>query len=427
MGGNALQETYTRRYEKAEYFAFAEHVTNILKAALPNVRIAVIEAFGDKDSFGDLDLLIEDLGDSGTDTREKMKGIYEDLGITELVRSKEFSETWAPEIETWSVGGFDGELQVDLIYVPTKYFESAERYYAYNDLGNMVGRVADSMGLKHGHRGLSYVLYDPTNDARVIKEISITTDYHQALAFLGYDVERFKQGFQTLQEILEFVLSTKYLLPRYFMLENRGYRNRVRDAKRPNYRAILALIAEKGLVDHDDVPSKDDQLDRAAKLFPAFGAELAQEVSDFAEYKLTRSADREAVKSRFSAEVVSGITGINGTDLGIMMSVLREEALSKGSSLSDYVKDLSTEAIVAWTSYVHKEKYLKSDTIRVNLKFNSAIVGSITGFGSRRLSKYIKELRIAQPRAGGFDKWILETPQEEINAWIKQVTENPYG
>jgi len=427
MGGNALQETYTRRYEKDEYFAFSEHVIATLKAALPNVRINAIEAYAAKETFGDLDLLIEDLGASATETRDKMKTIYEDLGITELVRSKPMSGTWAPEVEVWSVGGFGGELQVDLIFMPTRFYESAQNYYSYNDQGNMLGRIACSMGLKLGHRGLSYVLYDPANDALVVKELTITTDYLLALTFLGYDVTRFKQGFDTLSDVLEFVLSTEYMSPSYFQLENRGYRNRVRDAKRPNYRAILELIALKELAVRDDLPTQAEQLERAGKAFPDFGAELAQEMADFADYKLTRSADREAVMSRFSAKIVGAITGVNGTDLGILMSVLREEALVQGNSLSDHVKGMSANEIESWTAYVYQEKYLKSETIQVNLKFNSAIVGQITGFGGRRLSTYMKELRISQPRAGGFDNWILKAPQDEINAWIKQITENPYG
>ena len=60
MGGNALKNTETRRYERDEYFALVETVLARLRS-LPSFRerrMAAIPAYGTKESFGDMDVLV---------------------------------------------------------------------------------------------------------------------------------------------------------------------------------------------------------------------------------------------------------------------------------------------------------------------------------------------------------------------------------
>jgi hypothetical protein len=64
MGGNALKNCTTRRYEADEYFALATEVREMLRDGFIHAdgntrRVEVVKAYHSKDSFGDLDVIFE--------------------------------------------------------------------------------------------------------------------------------------------------------------------------------------------------------------------------------------------------------------------------------------------------------------------------------------------------------------------------------
>jgi len=59
MGGNALKKTFTRRYMAGEYFFLENEVVGNLVSAYPELRVSTIPAYADKESFGDMDVMIE--------------------------------------------------------------------------------------------------------------------------------------------------------------------------------------------------------------------------------------------------------------------------------------------------------------------------------------------------------------------------------
>lgn len=420
MGGKALEKTLTRRYQAEEYEVFKTKVINRLREALPNVRIQAVEAYASKSSYGDLDLLIEDVGDDGT--RQRMKDIYQDVGITELIRSKPLSDdsNWAPEVEVWSCGGFGGELQVDLIFMPTRYYDMSAKYYAFNDLGNLMGRTAASFGLRFGHRGLTYTLLDPDNTAELVAKFTLTKDHAEAIAFLGYDPVRYSQGFETLNDMLEYVLSTKHLNPEYFRLENRNYASRIRDKKRPNYRALLALMESKGLEDSreykDRLTYKEEQLKRAEEAFPQFAKQRAQVLADFREKKLVRKAERARVLARFTPAKVSQLTGVSGRNVGTLMSVLNEVAALKGFALNEYVETLEDTELNDWLLSVYQEVFLDSPAIQANKKFCSRVVSYRLGIKGSALYALMANFFAAHDTYKSYYDWVLETPIEDLLA-----------
>ena len=77
-------------------------------------------------------------------------------------------------------------------------------------------------------------------------EVLLTCNFFTALDFLGFNVERYKQGFRTLDEIFEFVYQSKYFKESYFSLDNRPADMRARDKKRANYGLALDYFAGKG-------------------------------------------------------------------------------------------------------------------------------------------------------------------------------------
>lgn len=310
MGGRALKNTATRRYRADEYEVLTGEVCLALRHCLPDLRIAPVVSYASKPDHGDLDVVVEN-----TDAKRRLESALEGMGVVEVVRNG----------PVWSVGW--GDFQVDLLFQPPEDFSFAERYFAYNDLGNLIGRTAHRLGLKFGHNGLRYVLRDGSYK---VAELVLTRDFAEALCFLGFEARRHAEGFATLEDVFRYAASSPYFEPEAFLMENRPHRARIRDAKRPTYTKFLAhLKAEQvgpgakaglGYLSH---------LERARKRFPAFAAELAGAEAEHAR--------RKSAKAVFNGVIVAGLTGLEGKSLGAFMRELQRDTETHGGDLYGWV------------------------------------------------------------------------------------------
>lgn len=321
MGGRALSNTETRRYSAAEYHAFAEKAVAALREILPDLRIEAVKAYRNKPDFGDLDIVVE-----RSNAKERLEPHLEALGVTEVFRNG----------PVWSLGW--GDFQVDLIFQSSEEFEFATCYFAYNDLGNLMGRTAHSMGFKLGHNGLRYVFREGNHK---IAELVLTYDFDKALRFLGYTPVEYARGFDTLEEIFAFAASTMYYDPEPFLLENRSHRARVRDAKRPTYTAFLAYAQqhanEAGFLGS---LTQEDHLRRARQLFPDFAMALHLQERQHARNK--------RVKALFNGQMVSEATGLEGKMLGAFIQQLRKDDATHGGDLNDWILSTDEAARKQW-------------------------------------------------------------------------------
>ena len=297
MGGNALKQTTTRRYEADEYHRLADLVIAALRKAAPGVRFEVVRAVGDKTSFGDMDVLTDLAAD-----RSMKELVAQTFGDREMVQNG--------TVLSFPVA----ELQVDLLRHPGDEFDTARIYFAWNDAGNLQGRIAHRMGFKYGFKGLHYCLRDGTH---LVEEIEVSRDMREVFAFLGFDqagsdFARFDQGFESLAAMFDFVASSRYFDPSAFPLEHRSHKARTRDRKRPTYMAFLRYVAER--FGPQGEPTRDDAraLERALVAFPVFAARLSA-----AQERLKR---QRAVKARFNGALVASLTGLSGQALGRFMA-----------------------------------------------------------------------------------------------------------
>lgn len=316
MGGNALKKVITRRYEREEYFTLEQEVLAKVKSILPNCGVEAIQAYHDKPSFGDMDIVIEKLD-----------------GVKEIIR--ENLDNWGVEElfingDAWSINY--GDFQVDLIFMKSKYFRSTLDYFSYNDIGNLLGRVSRKVGFKLGHRGLNYVLLSKTS---MLKDINVTNDYMEALDFIGYSSERFKKGFNALEEMFDYVIDNPNFTPEIFALENRNHDARVRDAKRKNYRAFLNYIENKEYPKELEV-DKDYELKRAFSKFPDFKNKYD---SVFESLRI-----KSLVKEKFNGEILRSATGYVGTDLGLFYAYINKK-LSKYDDIDSFFLEKTAESI----------------------------------------------------------------------------------
>src|SRR5579859_5325409 len=164
MGGNALKLA-TVRLEKKYYEYVAQGTSDVLKQTFPKARVAVIPSYENKESFGDLDILISgvpmdklrEFAQVALQTPEMHQNgnvLSFGLDITALLMKKAL-------------------FQVDFISMSEEDFEFALNYFAFNDLGNLIGQTAHGIGLKFGHDGLWYKYIVET---QLVKEICITKD-----------------------------------------------------------------------------------------------------------------------------------------------------------------------------------------------------------------------------------------------------------
>lgn len=306
MGGNALKNTTTRRYAAAEYHALCLNVVRKLREAFDDDKyhISVIKSYADKETFGDMDVLIAPVAGQpviGADVYEE--AVRTMFGPHELVRNS--------HVTSFDVLG----LQVDLIVCKPDEYETCVNYFAYNDLGNLLGRLANAIGLKLGHAGLSYVWRVGTH---VFDEKVLTTDWALILEVLGLDAARYNAGFQTRTDIFDFVSSSKLFSPEIYLLKNRNNRDRARDRKRETYQQFL-IYCENKFPDYA-VPmwmtmTSAEHLPALFELIPGFAATYARVQSNY--------NDALRAREHFNGALVSEWTGLRERELGTFMRWLR--------------------------------------------------------------------------------------------------------
>lgn len=305
MGGSALS-IETRRIESApEFRQICNEVMEKLEFEV-GVCGAVVPYYSTKSSFGDMDVLV--------------------------IKDESFPANWTDKVvaafspkstfKNGSCFSFDyKDFQVDLILAPQEECQYSYNYFAFNDLGNFVGRTAHRLGFKHGHDGFWYTIRDRDNPDYVVGEILVSRDYKEVMQFLGFPAMR--GYFKTPEEIFEFAASSVYFDPRQFLLVNRSYAARVRDKKRKMYSGMLEWIKGRWPdLKEDEVPEpidKQEHLLRAFKQFEGF-----QQAYDSA---VEAHEQKKRLQEKFNGKFVSYCFHVppQGKELGIIMKQLREK------------------------------------------------------------------------------------------------------
>lgn len=312
MGGNALSAPSVR-LQADRYATVSQSIMMTLAQNLIGRRAAEIKAYANKPDFGDMDILIE--GGEGYDPNL----IATLLGANEVVRNGDCTSI--------GVQVDEGILQVDLIKTPAESFDFAYCYFAMNDLGNLIGRVAHKTGFKLGHDGLLYTLKNPdeADSTHVIAELVLTRNWDEAIEFLGYCPKKYRDGlqwnFKEVTDIYEYVVGSKYFSKDIFRLENRNAKARVRDNKRKTYTGFLEWMESPLIVDASIYNQKSkeelrkDCLNDAFARFPGF----AQSYDD----KLVEFGISKIVQSKFNGMLVAKISGFEGQKLGNLIKSMK--------------------------------------------------------------------------------------------------------
>ena len=295
MGGSALfaQGKITKRLDKKEFLQIQDEV--MLKLAGHFSHLATIPFYREKETFGDLDILI---------AKPKMDRDE----FTKILQTQFKSEY---QYFNQDVISFDyKDFQVDLIFVPESDFETALNYYSWNDINNLVGQVAKIFNLKHSHKGLVYIYRGDTDSGYFKREITVSKNLKDIYTFLGYDYSIYEDGFDTLNEMFDFVVSTPYIDTHNFEYSQLNAINRVRNRKRKNYVLFLEYLVDNNIKKSFHF-SKDEIEKRIDDFFPE--ANFSKQIARYNnEYKTTLD-----ISQKFNGELVMRlISGLHGRELG---------------------------------------------------------------------------------------------------------------
>jgi hypothetical protein len=337
MGGNALKTVAVHRLSAPEYAALSSRVLGVLQREWPAARPHLVRSFRNKADFGDMDVLVDRSGLPANLASE----------LRRLFASREVVHN-GPVYST-EVDGF----QLDLVTVDSSHYAASVDYFAWNDAGNLMGRVARRLGFKYGHAGLSYQLRDGDY---LVADVEVSSDMPQVFAFLGYDTPgadhaAYQSGFDALEDMFLFVSRSRYFDPSAYALESRNHTARARDRKRVSYRRFLEWLEH-----HSPSPGPDAcapaslHLARAERAFPAFAVALSN-----ARAGLASSRER---RRRFNGELVQSWTGLEGRALGALMARCRMDF------------DGGPSAFDAWVLSV-EDAVLRSHVLSVQSRFTA--------------------------------------------------------
>ena len=316
MGGNATKEFNTRRILKSEY--------NEICKVLENPKYHIIKSYTNKESHGDIDVL-------GTITFDEFENIIKDkfniLGIIKNHNEKSYALEYN-----------DIKFQLDFIKTSPEFLTFNYNYLSYNDLGNLIGRIASSFGFKFGHDGLFIKEFFSEQGLKVDKTVShvrreklISRNWNFALEFLGLNPERFKEGFENLEDIFEFVCSSKYFHKNYYNLENDNNQKRTRDKKRENINKFNKYL-ESQL--ETDFKESRNLFKEHLKKFPQivqFKRTLKKEVR-------TEYFKKRKFKSQKILKILNlNYDIINPKEFGEFMVFIKTSDLYKNYNISNYV------------------------------------------------------------------------------------------
>lgn len=194
----------------------------------------------EKESFGDIDILLcAKNNNSNFDyIQEVLRNAFKDVGKGYQGYHKN-SNVYSLAIN---------DKQIDLLFISHDEMYSAKSYLSNNDLGNLVGRIAHSLGLKYGHDGLTYLMrFEESN--HIVKEINLSKDPAYILEFLGFEkkdimtyLDYLNIGFSTFEELFEWVTRSKYFDGSKYDLNELNAINRVRNVKRTTYMNFISYL-----------------------------------------------------------------------------------------------------------------------------------------------------------------------------------------
>lgn len=389
MGGNAIKDKGfpVLRLDKEHYDLLKGEIMDVLRSFyagtekegyyLPTIPFS----YENKETFGDIDILLDLDGlPNHTSKDDVIRGLMNHYGVREELQShqKQRKDLLFPDPTPVSVVVRNGDVtsigipvekdnpsaglfQVDLISSHTRYFNYNVSYFSWNDLGNLMGVIASKTNqLKHGHDGLHAMVREGDH---LLGTVELTVDFDLALKFLGYDPERYHQGFESLEAIYRYASSPKWFDPEYFLDVNRSHTQRIRDRKRSTYSGFLKwceVQKKEGYFDNKEKVTDDLWKNRIKKYFPEFLDKEKRLRDEFAKKKLVRQYFNGVIVAEHKPE-------LQGSELGKFMAQLKTPFTST-DEFENFVLEHKEEALPLLLKQDKEKHLISTSNSNVNKK-----------------------------------------------------------
>jgi hypothetical protein len=232
MGGKAIDKVQVGRMDLDVYKQVKQYITN----TFASLDITINFPFDrpGKETFGDLDVLYKLNPESSF---VMIDYIREKFNPVQIVTNGDVI-SWSYEF------GPNQFYQIDMI--KCENLNMAKFYFSYGDLGNIVGRMSKFWGLKFGHDGL-WVLVDSELiktyaklDLNPQTQLLLSTNPSEICDYLDLDWNQWASGFVDLNQIFQWVKSSKFYNPQIYSYSN--YSHRHKQETRPMYSEFINSI-----------------------------------------------------------------------------------------------------------------------------------------------------------------------------------------
>ncbi len=297
-------------------------------------EIGVAPTIKQKETHGDLDILIGvDEGDSfSARTYRDLRWVMEsEFGSFKKLTTYEYFAKLSghdPYVNSNVISFPYMGFQIDVTFYPKTDFYSALNYNSWGDCSNLLGRVFHKMGLHFGHTGLSFWIrqgmFDNnitwSDNDHIYEKVVLTKNMADICKIGGFDYNRWKAGFDTNEEVYQFVAESKYFKKELFAFENLNHINRVRNKKRPMYAAFVEWLETT----NPGESGKKEFLDKStyALIFQNKFPHLREAISKYYfEYNVTK-----CLKSKLNGRIIMNVLGIDdGKTVGQIMSTIKKD------------------------------------------------------------------------------------------------------
>lgn len=329
MGGKLLTKEFglpEKRIPRAEF----EKLANFTRSKLCPRRTEITRAFEEKQTFGDLDILVEvKRGELKLNWLEYFKAIFK---VDKVHRNG--------SVYSLPIDGF----QCDFILTEANVFECTADYYAYES-GNIMGVISKQLGLLYGHRGLYLDIplnyFNENLPNHEFCQILITRDSKRIFGILGFNYLDFKCGFRDFEELFEWARSSHYFTPEIFAFDALNSVNRTRNRKRPFYSEFVEKCA--GITEQQKLPSKEFVRKLLIELHPHLSIEIEKNRKEI--------QARTQRRLKFNGNIVKEVHGIEGKKLGEFIIAFRKqfpnfEEWLDANSAEDILKTIQNMIVV---------------------------------------------------------------------------------
>lgn len=237
-----------------------------IKNNIDDIMLAIPLSYQNKDSFGDVDVLstlpvsflLKKLHQHPSFTiqpdflKDRLNEKTGEINVNEAITNVPIKVKFIDEQGKKQESDY---FQLDLIHVKKEDFDCTYNYYCFNDLGNMVGRIAHFLGLKFGQNGLSLSFPEDHKYRLALgneANLFLSKDYFKILDLLGFDVPENKNDYYNMfkdkQDIFNFVMKSKNFTPYAFLSIFKKSKSKIRDRKRQTLNDFVDGMVKDGLL-----------------------------------------------------------------------------------------------------------------------------------------------------------------------------------